>query len=302
MTELSHIFFTAVSPPTELTPAKLSARSAPRNARGANSAVLQRNAEANNFSPAAPLIHFVLGASGIDETAYQPKVLQRRLGACLRTLGAKTEAAAITVLQNDPTRVPEVLSSLLIGVSSFFRDPEVFVFLQNRVFPDMIKEGGLRVCSYGCSAGQELYSAAIILDELGALPSSQLLGVDCRPGAVAQARGGCFDLSELEGVGPARRARYFEFHSGRPLIAPRLREHLRWELVQAHRPEPGVWDVIFFRNLSIYLTPVASKDLWRRLEQQLKPGGVMVAGKAERPPAELGLVREFKCIYRKPNR
>ena len=63
--------------------------------------------------------------------------------------------------------------------------------------------------------------------------------------------------------------------------------------------ECGPWDVILFRNVAIYLNPEHTVGLWERLAEQLRPGSVLVTGKAERPPAGLPLRRLFPCIYLK---
>ena len=78
----------------------------------------------------------------------------------------------------------------------------------------------------------------------------------------------------------------------------RLRRQAHWKLSDvARKIEPGPWDVILWRNLAIYLNPGPAASIWARLVGALAPGGYLVVGKAERPPAGLGLSPRCRCIY-----
>jgi chemotaxis protein methyltransferase CheR len=84
-----------------------------------------------------------------------------------------------------------------------------------------------------------------------------------------------------------------------------LRAHCRWSVGDAFRLPPevdgaGTRDLVLCRNLAIYLTPESAADLWERCLAQLRPGGLLVTGKAERPPAHIrpALERVGPCIYR----
>jgi chemotaxis protein methyltransferase CheR len=253
--------------------------------------------------PLSPLILWVLRQFRLDGSGFRPEALRRRLPACLRTLRSSSEEAARVLLEKQPDLLPRVLSALLIGVSGFFRDESVFEQMRTAVLPELLNANpALRVYSAGCSKGQELYSAAIILDELGGLERSYLRGVDCRGDAIQEAQTGWFDAAELEHVNPARRSRYFSWIGRRALISERLRDQMDWRLADLTRPDPSeLWDLVLFRNVSIYLETERGHRLWRKLADQLRPGGVLVTGKAERPPVELDLRRIGACIYRKPN-
>ncbi|HYG33675.1 MAG TPA: CheR family methyltransferase, partial [Clostridia bacterium] len=156
------------------------------------------------------------------------------------------------------------------------------------------------VYSAGCSDGQELYSIAMLLNDLGALAHSHLLGLDCRSEAIAHAKAGRVPMAELEQVPPELRTRYFQVDQSTACVSPELRERVCWQvgdLLENCGPADS-WDVILFRNVAIYLTPDHER-LWKSLASQLRPGGVLVTGKAERPPSDLPLTRAFSCIYRK---
>lgn len=250
----------------------------------------------------SPLLTFILRQSGLDFQVYQPRVLNRRLRACLRLLRATSETAALKVLERKPELVNAALSTILIGVSKFFRDEAVFEHLRKVVLPQALEQNGtVRVLSAGCSAGHELYSVAMVMDELGGLAVSRLLGVDCRGEAIEQARIGEFPVSDLTNLSEARRQRYFRFSAKRAFITPQLRQKTAWhtaDFFQFQAAEP--WDLILCRNVAIYLAPQYAMNLWHGLDHQLKPGGVVIAGSADPLPFEnLGWKREVPCVYRK---
>lgn len=250
----------------------------------------------------APLLAFILRQSGLAAEGYQAKPLNRRFSACLRALKAPSEAAGLMALERKSELVGVSLSALLIGVSGFFRDAAVFDHLRQWVLPQALaNKGVLRVYSAGCSAGHELYSVAMILDEIGGLEVSHLLGVDCRHDAIDQARTGAFAISDVKDLGETRQQRYFRLEGGRALISSRLREKPAWRVADfGVFRDAQAWDLILFRNVAIYLEADYAHRVWHWLDQQLKPGGFVVIGSAERPPEDLRWRREATCIYRKP--
>jgi chemotaxis protein methyltransferase CheR len=245
---------------------------------------------------------WMFGKAGLDISVYRPSALQRRLPACLRQLRVASPESARTLLECRPELLPLALNALLIGVSDFFRDAPVFGQLQTVVLPALLRSRpGIRVCSVGVSGGQELYSVAMLLAELAGLGGSRLMGIDCRSHAIAHAAAGDFRPEEMAGVEPARRERFFERAGGCWRIRPELRSQVRWEVADLFSfAGPGPWDLILFRNVAIYLDDSPAVRAWERLEARLAPGGVLVTGKAERPPGWLGLVRIGPSIYRKP--
>ena len=98
----------------------------------------------------------------------------------------------------------------------------------------------------------------------------------------------------------ALRARYFDPVDGRFRIAAAIRAAITWRTGNVMQlPEPGAWDLILCRNVAIYMETGVGAALWRTLESCLRPGGVLVVGKAERPTEAKGLVAMAPCIYRR---
>ncbi len=238
--------------------------------------------------------------AGLNAAAYSPVFLQRRLSACLRALRADSTQAAMQALTGSPDLVQKAVDAVLIGVSGFFRDQSVFDVLRTSVLTKLLEgKRGLRVCSIGCSEGQELYSIAMLLEELHALQHSQLLGVDCRPEALARAREGSFDPAELINVPAEFQSRYFSARGSGRQIAPQLRARAQWRQGNCLGWDysDGAWDLFLFRNVAIYLNRQEMDTLWPLVARGLKPGGVLVTGKAEQPAKSLPLKKLSRCIY-----
>ena len=251
--------------------------------------------------PLDPFVMWLLQQAGMAACAYRPTALRRRLPACLRALRASSTEQARAILEQDPALLDRAVSAILIGVSEFFRDSQVWDYLQARFLPEFMgQRRALRVYSAGCSDGRELYSMAMLLDELDALDGSVLLGEDCRPDAVARAGAGEYEASDIADVSSIRKQRYFRQVGSRYRIVPRLRDRVRWgtrDVFGLHTP--GDWDILLFRNVAIYLETGQVSLLWERLFHQLAPNGVLVTGKAERPPDTLPLRRLSICVYQK---
>lgn len=247
---------------------------------------------------------WLLNRAGLASESYRREPLRRRLPACLRALRVSSVAEARRRIERQPPLLNVALNSLLLGVTEFFRDSEVFANLQSSVLPALASQRplGLRVWSAGCSSGAELYSVAMLLDEMGFLEDSQLVGTDCRMDILAQAQHGLFSASSLQGVDPLRRERFFRAEHPHFRVAPGISERIRWRVADVlNGPEPGGgWDLILCRNLAIYLQPEAAGALWAGLLEALRPGGVLVVGKAERLPPHEQAVRLGSCIYSVP--
>jgi chemotaxis protein methyltransferase CheR len=268
-------------------------------ALGRNPSLARRRSPARDEPVASGLPAHILAQHGLDPARYRHRPLERRIGACLRALRVSSEVAAWERVESDRAAQAIALNTLLIGVSSFFRDAAVFDVVRTTVV-DALKRLGRppRVWSVGCSTGAELYSVAMILEQEGLLDGAKLLGTDCRANAISSARKGVFELDHVANLDRATRDRYFERTHATWRIASSLRNHTRWQISDATRVRPlGMWDLVLCRNLVIYLHEPAGRALLRGIASALAPGGFLVVGRAERPPENRGLRAVGTCIY-----
>jgi chemotaxis methyl-accepting protein methylase len=246
-------------------------------------------------------VQWIFEQAGLNADQYRRETLRRRIPACLRCMRVETLADVRLAILRNPELVWVALSALLIGVTSFFRDPGVFWTLRESVLPELLKGStGPRVWSAGCSDGAELYSVAMLLAERRAIDGSTLFGTDCRANAVAMAREGCYDTVGIKNVPADVFSRYFRFDDGGWRVLAGLRAATQWrcgDLLMTCEPED--WDMILCRNVGIYMQTTVALCLWARLEQSLRPGGILVLGKAERPVGTAGLRLIAPCIYQR---
>lgn len=252
----------------------------------------------------ADFVTWLLAQHGLGANHYRPETLQRRLPSCLRTIRATSISHAKRLVENDRRVMADAVSALLVGVTSFFRDPPVFD--QIRIELERAAEEakrGLYVWSIGCSEGAELYSLAMILDDLGLLKDSYLLGTDCRSDAIEQARLGCYDVSQTKWVPPTLADKYLERNEKCCNVVASLKQSIRWRVASVlDEPEPGTWDIVLFRNTAIYLRAESVRAIWSNLEAAIKPGGLLVLGRAERPNGVHRLRAIGPCLYRRQPR
>ncbi|MGZ4964343.1 MAG: CheR family methyltransferase [Limisphaerales bacterium] len=264
-------------------------------------AVTRRDQGSESISP---FICWVFEKAKLDPSVYRPACLNRRLNACLRRLRVATPDAGRTMIECRPKLLNAALDTLLLGVSEFLRDPGVFQDLRDLVLPRMLERGGrLRIWSIGVSEGHELYSIAILLAEMGALDRCELIGMDCRPEAIRRAGRGWFTDGDLKGVSDSLRERYFSPEEKGWAVKDGLRQAMEWSVGNVLSLDgAGSSDIIFFRNVALYLTARHADCAWSALYGRLKPHGMLVAGKADKPPASLNLIRVAPCIYQRPGR
>ncbi|MDX6292124.1 MAG: two-component system, chemotaxis family, CheB/CheR fusion protein [Kribbellaceae bacterium] len=244
--------------------------------------------------PAADDIEDLLGylreSRGFDFGGYKRTGLVRRIRHRMDRVGIEGYPAYLDRLQVDAAEVTALFNTILINVTSFFRDPEAWELLRTEVIPALLAERSpgdpLRVWSTGCSSGQEPYSLAMLLAEvLGLhdyLKQVKIYATDIDDEALAQARQASYGDAELEGVPDELRAKYFERRDGRNVFHPDLRRTVifgRNDLVQ-DAPISRV-DLLLCRNTLMYFNAETQERALNRFHFALVPRGVLFLGRAE---------------------
>jgi chemotaxis protein methyltransferase CheR len=188
----------------------------------------------------------------------------------------------------------KIVDAITTNETLFFRDTSPFDALTNKVIPETIdaKAGSLfpkkiRIWSAACSTGQESYSIAMTLSDL--LPDVMdwdinILGTDISDDVVAKASRGWYTAHEIErGMPPARLQRYFQQENNGWRVKDSMRAMCSFERRNLLDPNSarGKFDVIFCRNVAIYFTPEARRDLFLRLCTALTPEGWLFVGSQE---------------------
>ncbi len=251
----------------------------------------------------AALAHLLKRRAGLDLSGYRPEQMERRLQGALQRMGLRSVAELVARAHQDPEVLRELVDRLTINVSEFFRNPELFDVLRERVLPELRgRFGALRVWSAGCSHGAEAYSVAMLLAEQDPAGPWSVLGTDIDRTALAQAEAGRYREEDVRHVSMTRRQGFLQRDGDGWLVQPSLRARVRFRRHDLlTEPFGGPWHLILCRNVVIYFTEEAKRTLYRKFAEALQPGGYLFVGAAEQVTGarELGFEPTYPFFYRK---
>ncbi|OYT48304.1 MAG: chemotaxis protein CheR [Desulfurococcales archaeon ex4484_42] len=228
---------------------------------------------------------------GIDITGYKDDFIMRRIKARMIALNLKDIDDYIDYLRyNLKKEIIELLNSISINVSEFFRDPWVWETLRKYVLRVLQSKDVLRVVriwSAGCSRGEEPYSMAILISELLNDDIKKytiaIYATDIDKEALSYARRGVYHLNSLRNVPKNILSKYF-VPLGDDLYAvkPEIKKMVRFQYHDLTKDPPLPYmDVVLCRNVLIYFSKELQCKVLLNLYKSLKPGGYLVLGASE---------------------
>ncbi|MBF8299931.1 MAG: signal transduction histidine kinase, partial [Acidobacteria bacterium] len=238
----------------------------------------------------ARVLRLLQRATRVDFTHYKVNTLYRRITRRMVLQKIDELKDYVDFLQQNPEEVEALYHDILISVTSFFRNPEAFDALKDKVFPHLIagRSPGdpVRIWSLGCSTGPEVYSLAMAFTEFAEAAGStvplQVFATDLDERCVGTARAGVYPKDIAQDVSPERLRRFFVEVDGRYQIAKSIRDVCVFSRhnVLADPPFSRI-DLISCRNLLIYLEPVLQQRIMPILHYALKPSGFLWLGASE---------------------
>ncbi|MBF8259277.1 MAG: cheBR, partial [Actinobacteria bacterium] len=230
--------------------------------------------------------------TGHDFSLYKKSTLYRRIERRMGLQQIDNIADYVRFLQENPQELEILFKELLIGVTSFFRDPEMWERLKTQVIPGLLasRPDGRVVRAWvpGCSTGEEAYSLAIVFRE--ALDkfrpkgnfSLQIFATDLDRDAIGKARQGLFAANIAGDVSPDRLSRFFVKEGNSYRAGKEIREKIIFAPQNLVMEPPFTkLDILSCRNLIIYLEPELQKKLLPLFYYSLNRGGILVLGSAE---------------------
>lgn len=229
--------------------------------------------------------------SGIDfylnykHASVYRRVVRRMVLNKLETLRDYT-----AMLRANPKEVEALYDDFLINVTSFFRDPDFYKILTNKVFPLFIAErksvDPIRIWVAGCSTGEEAYSIAIslmeFLEEKEVTFPIQIFASDLDANAIEKARLGIYPMSALQGVSQNTLKKYFTKFDGHYQIVKSVREFCIFSQQNLLKDPPfSRIDLISCQNVLIYLDTTPQVRILQTFHYALKPSGYLFLGKSE---------------------
>jgi two-component system CheB/CheR fusion protein len=252
----------------------------------------QPEIEGKTKSSLEKIILLLRQQSGHDFSLYKKNTLMRRIE---RRKGVHQIDAInnyVRLLQENPKEVEILFKELLIGVTSFFRDPGLWELLQENIFPELISQlpDGhiIRAWVPACSSGEEAYSLAIVFKEALEIAKTnkaitlQIFATDLDADSVEKARKGFFASNITVDVSPERISRFFTVEGDGYRVNTAIREMVVFALQNVIKDPPFTkLEILSCRNMLIYMEPELQKKLMALFHYSLNPGGIMVLGTAE---------------------
>jgi two-component system CheB/CheR fusion protein len=236
------------------------------------------------------LLIFIRDARGFDFTGYKRSTLARRIRKRMDDARIADYADYQDRLEADAEEFRALFNTILINVTSFFRDADAWAHLQREILPEMIAARGededIRVWSAGCSSGQEPYSLAILFAEVLGVEECvrrvKLYGTDVDEEALREARSGLYTAKSLELLAPDLRDKYFEPNGALFAFRPDLRRRVIFGRHDITRDAPiSRLDLLVCRNTLMYFNAEAQSQIIDRFHFALREGGYLFLGKAE---------------------
>lgn len=261
----------------------------------------------------AKVLRLLREATHIDFALYKTTTVQRRINRRMLLNKIETLKDYARRLEGDPAEAQALYQDMLINVTSFFRDPQVFESLKTKVFPRLVRDKPrnepLRAWVLGCSTGEEAYSVAMSFTEFaessGSKATLQIFATDLNAIGIEKARAGVYLKDIASDLAPERLRRFFSEVDGHYRIVKSLRDMCVFAQHNAVSSPPfSRMDLISCRNLLIYLEPPLQQKLIPLLHYALKPTGFLMLGTSETIGAYRDLFEpddaKYKIFARKP--
>ncbi|CAO3430616.1 CheR family methyltransferase [Azospirillum endophyticum] len=248
------------------------------------------------------LIRHIQESRGIDFRGYKRTSLERRIRRRMEEVGCDSFAAYHAFLEAHPQEFIDLLNTVLINVTSFFRDSEAWEVLRREVVPRILErkgdKGPIRIWSVGCASGEEPYSLAMMFAEaLGTTDFCRrvkIYATDLDDAALNTARHATYAARDVESVPEPLLERYFERTNNHYVFQRELRKCVIFgrHNVVSDAPISRI-DLLVCRNLLIYLEADTQSIVLPRLHYALVNDGFLFLGKAE---TQLARSRMFEAV------
>jgi two-component system CheB/CheR fusion protein len=259
-----------------------------------------------SFSKLVALVHAEFGT---DLSHYKPATVERRIERRMMVNKIMQLGKYVKYVQSNTEELHDLYGDMLITVTSFFRDPEVFATLTEKVFPRWLEQrkaqASFRVWVPACASGEEAYSLAICLIEFFEQRASgtriQIFATDIDEESIQHARRGIYAQNIAPDVSPERLSRFFIKKDHHYVVSRRLRDMVVFSKQNVITDAPfSRIDLVTCRNLLIYLKPPTQEKVLRILHYALNPQGTLLLGTSETAgdgPGLFALVDRKNKIY-----
>jgi chemotaxis protein methyltransferase CheR len=246
---------------------------------------------------------------GLNCDGYRDEYLRRRFDVRLRATGCSTYGKYVMYLKKNPGEYQLLLNDLTINYTMFFRDADVYLYLEKNLLPKLFASNPVRIWSAGCATGEEPYSLAILIFKvLGQTSPNHQVSIfasDIDREALAKAAAGEYQRKQLQTLDEASIDKYFTREGDIYKVRDFVRRIIRFEQhdLMEESLHKGL-DLILCRNVMIYFAKESQQHIHMNFYHALRGGGYFITGKAEMLSGEPSLKFhpvDIRCrIYQKP--
>ncbi len=249
----------------------------------------------------------VLRLTKIDLNAYKENQMRRRIDSLIRKNKCDSYASYVKLISTSAERFEEFVNFLTINVSEFYRNPEQWELLTNEFIPELIGKSGkrLNIWSAACSTGDEPYSLVMALSKHIDIPSIRITATDIDKQVIAAAKTGLYNAKSIENVPDEYKRRYFTPIGKSFQISDQIKRQVDFKEHNLLRDlYPQSCDLIVCRNVLIYFTDDAKREVYQKFAQALKPGGILFIGSTEQVSdyRDMGYERRYSFFYERVDR
>ena len=258
---------------------------------------------------------------GFDFSGYRPSMVERCISKRIRQTKNKDFVQYLDFINEHSDELNNLLDVLSINVSRFFRNTLTFEYISRKILPTIIsekmqaKDSSLRIWSAGCAHGEEPYSLAIILNEL--LENEDLaldlvlFGTDIDRNALKMAEEAIYPYESIKNIKYRLLKKYFTATGECYLLRHQIKRMVTFSIYdlfdkKSYVPPDSVFgdfDMVFCRNVLIYLLSEPQNILFNKLYRSMTEGGYLILGEAEAPTKKyqryLPRINDWCHIYRK---
>lgn len=241
----------------------------------------------------------------IDLSCYKERQMKRRIDALIGKSRATSYEEYVELLKSDAKQLEEFVAYLTINVSEFYRNPEQWKLLENEMLPYLFERFGnqIKIWSAACSTGDEPYTMVMLLAKFIPMSRIKIIATDIDKQVLEKAQIGLYDEKSLKGLPNEYIAKYFTKVGARNYqIADEVKRCVEFQQHNLLKDiYPTQCDLIVCRNVMIYFTEEAKKDIYKKFSESLKKDALLFVGSTEQiiSPGELGFSTFKSFFYKK---
>lgn len=226
----------------------------------------------------------VLTLTKIDLSSYKEKQMKRRIDSLITKNNVKTYDEYIALIKKDKEKFEQFVNFLTINVSEFYRNPEQWRILDQKVIPELVSLFGnnLKVWSAACSTGDEPYSLVMALSKYMPLSRIRITATDLDKQVIASAKVGLYSAKSVAAVPDEFKRKYFTKVGPSYKISDEIKSRVDFKEHNLLRdPYPRGNHLIVCRNVLIYFTEEAKEEVYKKFNDALTKNGILFIGSTE---------------------